>query len=76
MLDEGMAHVSAFPAGHRHLLERLADVLLEKEVLERAAFERLMPEKAPYDTKELLGAAVSSGAGHAIVCEVRCRCSR
>lgn len=59
ILDERMAHVSALLEGHRHLLERIADLLLEKEVLERGEFERLIQEEAPYDTKELLGAAVS-----------------
>ena len=51
--------------GHRHLLERIAEVLLAKEVLEREEFERLIHEEAPDDTTELLGAAVSEGAAQA-----------
>jgi cell division protease FtsH len=68
MLDERMAHVSALLEGHRHQLERIADVLLAQEVLERDAFERLVHEEAPDDTKELVGAAESEGAAQAERC--------
>jgi hypothetical protein len=68
MLDERLAHVSALLAGHRHQLERVADVLLAQEVLEREDFERLIHEEAPDDTTDLLGAAVSEGAAQAKRC--------
>ena len=44
------------------------DVLLEKEVLERGAFERLIPKEATDGTKKLLGAAVPEGAAQAERC--------
>ena len=59
ILTKRMTHVRALLAEHRAVLGHIADMLLEKEVLEREEFEQLLSEAIPDSAEALLESTVS-----------------